>query len=250
MALEIISPRQSFIQFGETGIVDHCIYGNVRFCLPVYSDDDIAFQLIVRGTVEEIDALCGVYGTDVNIGLVDDCDDEYFSIEFTANPYTSYQPEIYRLNDTQALINWTYGFPLFTNAYAIEECFRIRVQIGSEQFCSNCFKRTNDNCYTSVVEYSCDENAFGFNYCQSGAVDDGALTCEPTVVQFTNASILTIPYTAELMAKYGSAPTIQVWISDGTDLVNMGITATFDTYPPTSLNFDFGGPASGIVVIK
>jgi hypothetical protein len=30
----------------------------------------------------------------------------------------------------------------------------------------------------------------------------------------------------------------------------MGITATFDAYPPNVLGFDFGGPASGIIVIR
>jgi hypothetical protein len=50
---------------------------------------------------------------------------------------------------------------------------------------------------------------------------------------------------------YGDFPTVQVWIYDGTgQLLNMAITAAFDTYPPTMINLDFGGVASGIVVIR
>jgi hypothetical protein len=148
------------------------------------------------------------------------------------------------------LVNWSHGFPGFTGVIAANECFNVRVEIGAQQFCSNCFERTTDDCFTSVVEYGCDENCFGFNYCSSGAVDEDTLTCEPTIITFTNVATLTVPYTQMLMDKYGAAPTIQVWISDGTNLVNMGITATLDTYPPTVLSFDFGGPASGIVVVK
>lgn len=249
MAYEIISPTQSFVQFSETGRIDHCIFDRLNFCLPVFEDNDVAFQFIIVGTSTEIDALCGVYGSPLAIGIVSACDDEDFLLEFTANPYNDV-PEISRLSEEQLLVNWAHGVPGFTSVIGYNECFKIRVQIGLIQFCSNCFERTSDNCFTSVIEYSADENAFGFNYCGSGTAVEGELSCEPTIVTFTNQSTLSIPYTASLQAAYGSVPTVQVWISDGTNLVNMGITATFDAYPPNVLGFDFGGPASGIIVIR
>lgn len=249
MAYEIISPAQSFVQFSETGRIDHCIFDRLNFCLPVFESGDVAFQFIVVGTDSEIDALCGVYGTPISIGIVRACDDPDFLLEFTANPYNDV-PEIYRLSDTQLLVNWAHGIPGFTSVIEFNECFKIRVQIGLSQFCSNCFERTTDDCFTSVIEYGCDENCYGFNYCGSGTTTETEISCEPTIVTFTNQSTLSISYTASLRAKYGDVPTIQVWISDGTNLVNMGITATFDAYPPNVLGFDFGGPASGIVVIR
>lgn len=249
MAYSIQSPPQSFVQFSETGVIDHCLFDNLRFCLPVYEPNDVAFQVYINGTDSEIDALCGVYGAPIAIGIVNACDDEDFLLEFTANPYNDV-PELFRLSDTQLLVNWAHGVPGFTSVIGYNECFKIRIQIGLFQFCSNCFERTSDNCFTSVIEYSADENAFGFNYCGSGAATDGDLSCEPTIVTFTNQSTLSIPYTASLQAKYGSVPTVQVWVSDGTNLVNMGITATFDAYPPSVLGFDFGGEASGIIVIR
>ncbi len=249
MAYSITSPAQSFIQFGETGVIDHCIFDNLRFCMPVFQPDDVAFQFIINGTSAEIGALCGAYGIPVLIGIVRACDDEDFLLEFTANPYNDV-PEIIRLSDTQVLVNWSHGVPGFTSVIGYNECFKIRVEVGDVQSCSNCFERTSDNCFTSVIEYSADENAFGFNYCGSGSTDPEELSCEPTIITFTNQSTLTVPYTASLQAAYGPVPTIQVWISDGTNLVNMGSTATFDTYPPNVLGFDFGGPASGIIVIK
>jgi hypothetical protein len=249
MAYSITSPAQSFIQFSETGIIDHCIFDNLRFCLPVYEDRDVAFQVYINGTDSEIDALCGVYGSPISIGIVNTCDDADFLLEFTANPYNDL-PEIFRLGDTQLLLNWSHGVPGFTNVISYGECFKIRIQIGLTKFCSNCFERTSDNCFTSVIEYSADENAFGFNYCGGGATAAGELTCEPLIIPFENQSTMSIPYTQMLRDSYGEVPTVQVWISDGTNLVNMGITATFDAYPPNVLGFDFGGVASGIIVIK
>lgn len=249
MSLSITSPRNSFVQFSETGIVDNCIFDNIRICLPVYDDRDIAFQVFLNGTVEEINLFCGIYGEDVRIGIVDECDDADFLLEFTAAPYSDV-PEIFRLSDTQMLINWAHGVPGFTSVRNVGQCFRIRIQIGDMKVCSNCFERTADNCFTSVIEYGSDENSFGFNYCYSGSEAVSTISCEPTIIQFTNVSTLTIPYTQSLKDAYGDAPSVQIWISDGTSLVNMGITATFDTYPVNTISADFGGPASGIIVIR
>lgn len=249
MSLSIQSPRNSFVQFSETGIVDHCIFDNIRICLPVYDDRDIAFQVFLNGTAEEITLFCGIYGESVRIGIVDDCDDEDCLLEFTAAPYSDV-PEIFRLSDTQMLINWSHGVPGFTSVRTIGQCFRIRIQIGDMKACSNCFERTADNCFTSVIEYGSDENSFGFNYCYSGAEGESTISCEPTIVQFTNVSTLTIPYTQSLKDSYGLAPSVQIWVSDGTSLVNMGVTATFDSYPVNTISADFGGPASGIIVIR
>lgn len=218
-------------------------------CLPVVEDTDIAFQFYVNGTEEEIDLLCGVYSIPVQIGIVADCDDEDFLLEFTGNPYGD-QPDLFRLSATQMLVNWPHGVPGFAGVRTVGQCFKIRVQVGDQKFCSNCLERSADSCFTSVLEYGNDENYAGFNYCEAGAVNEETISCAPTIIQFTNQSTLTIPYTQALKDAYGDAPSVAVWISDGTSLVNMGITATFDTYPVNTISVDMGGPASGIVVIR
>jgi hypothetical protein len=44
---------------------------------------------------------------------------------------------------------------------------------------------------------------------------------------------------------------VQAWVYDGMgQLVNMGITIAFDTYPTTVINLDFGGVSTGIVIIR
>lgn len=250
MAYSIHSPAQSFVQFSETGVISHCVFENLRFCLPVYADNDVAFQFYINGTESEIDALCGVYGSPIAIGIVNACDDEDFLLEFTANPYNDV-PNMFRLSPTQMLVNWSHGFPGFTGVIGFGECFKVRVQIGLTQFCSNCFERTADNCFTSVVEYGCDENCFQFNYCGSGAAEEEELSCEPTIITFTNQSTLSVPYTQSLKDKYGDVPNVTAWIADGSgDLINMSITIAFDAYPVNQINADFGGNASGILVIK
>jgi hypothetical protein len=251
MALSIQTPAQSFVRFDEDGTFTHCIFGDYTFPLPVYEYTDIAFQFFLNGTSEEIDAICGAYGESVRVGIVAECDDPDFLVEFTGNPYNDV-PEIYRLSDTQLLVNWAHGLPGFDSVRAVDECFYIRIQVGETTFCSNVLKRISDNCYTSVIDYTAEENAFGFNYCSSGAIsggDDGD-ACEPTIIQFTNVSTLTVPYTQSLKDRYGDVPSVQIWISDGTNLVNMGITATFDDVPVNIISADFGGPASGIMVLR
>lgn len=247
--MQIQSPTHSFVQFNETGTFEHCVFGTYTVPLPVVLYTDVAFQFYLLGTSSELDAICGVYGEEIRVGIVSECDDADFLTEFTGAPYSD-EAEIYRLSDTQLLVNWAHGLPGFDSVVAVGECFRIRIQIGEETWCSNVHKRSSDSCFTSVIDYTNDENYAGFNYCSSGAVGETEISCEPTIIQFTNQSTLTIPYTQSMRDSYGDIPDVQAWISDGTNLVNMGITATFDDYPVNTISFDFGGPASGIIRIR
>jgi hypothetical protein len=54
-----------------------------------------------------------------------------------------------------------------------------------------------------------------------------------------------------LRDKYGPVPNVSAWIDDGSgNLLNMSITIAFDGYPVNVINADFGGLATGILVIK
>ena len=256
MALTIISPQHSFIRFNEAAADALCIWGTINFCLPVYDPEDIYFQFVIEGTEDEIDSLCTQTGGEVTIQLVTDCNTDPL-ITFTE------RPERYRLSATQVIYNWTHGVPGFISVVTVGVCFKIQVTVQATPYgypmetlvaCSNCFERIANECFTSVIEYGNDDDAFGFKYCNSGDIETdppASIDCSPTIVTFVSVGTLAIPYTAFLKAKYGVFPTVQVWIYDGAgQLVNMGITAAFDTYPPTMINLDFGGTASGIVVIR
>lgn len=249
MAIRIISPTNSFVRFSEACSTTDCNFGSVEFNLPVADSEDVSFQWVIEtDTEEEADALCTQDGSGIEVSLVDDCAYGAGLIDFTE------LPERFRLSTTQILFNWQHGFPGFPGPILPEQCFKIRVTVDGVQFCSNCFQRVIETCYTSVLEYGNDEDAFGFKYCAGGAVPSGGdtpVSCEPTEVSFVNVPTLTIPYTAMLQDQYGTIPTIQVWIFDEMgQLVNMSTQVKFDAYPPTQLLFDFGGPASGKIVIR
>ena len=257
MAITVISPQHSFVRFGETAAAPLCIWGNINFCLPVYDQDDVYFQIVVSGTEDEIDSLCNPYGSEIEVSLVNTCGGASI-LTFTE------KPDRFRLSTTQVLYNWQHGLPNFTSVISVGECFHIKIVVEATPYgypdetvvkCSNCFERIAEDCYTSVVEYGNDEDGFGFKYCYGGDVDNPDnpidLDCSPTIVTFTGVGTVAIPYTALLQAKYGVFPTVQVWVYDGTgQLINMGITAAFDTYPPTMINIDLGGISNGIVVIR
>lgn len=247
MALEIISPTNSFVQFDTSETIESCDYRDIELCLPVYEDDDVSFQFVIEtDTVEEADALCSLTNEGFEIGIVSSCADGLL-LPFTENP------ERFRISDFQVLYNWANGLPGFSTVIGVGDCFHIKVIIQEQSFCSNCFQRISDPCHTSVIEYGNDDNAFGFNYCNSAAVGtSGDVTdCDPTFVSFTNQSTLTVPYTASMVAKYGNVPTIKVWIYDvNGELVNMSVRQALDTYPPTQILIDFGGPATGVLKIN
>lgn len=247
MGLTVITPTNSFVRFDNEAPENHCIHGVFNTCLPVFAESDVAFQFVVEAdTVEEANDLCSVYTSGIIIGLVSDCDQEDLDVLFEE------EPERYRISSLQVLFNWSHGLPGMLGFYDPGDCFHIRITVDDTDYCSNCFQRIPNDCFTSVVEFGNDENFAGFNYCNAGeATVDGSVTCEPTIIEFVNKETLSVPYTTFLQTQYGTVPTVQTWIYDGSgDLVNMGITATFDAMPPTMINFDFGGLASGVIVIR
>lgn len=245
MGLSIVTPVSSFVRFDGENIVTHCIHGTFKQCLPVYAEADIAFQFIVQADTEaEADALCSPYNSNLQIGLVRECDQETFDVEFDE------LPDRYRISPLQVLYNWEHGFPGMISEMEMGECFHVRVIVGEVTDCSNCFQRVPEDCFTSVVEYGNDENFAGFNYCNGDGIDADVDDCDPTVIEFTNKESLSIPYTAQMVDKYGQVPTVQVWIYVDGELQNVGVVTSFDAMPPNFINVGFGGNSSGIIIVR
>jgi hypothetical protein len=247
MAYQIISPAQSFVQFNEGDLYTSCELAPVHLCLPVYDEGDVWFQFVLRADSDaEADALCDLDNALVRLGIVRDCGDGLL-IEFAE------KPERYRIGALDVLFNWQHGMPDFATEINGGECFKIKVLVGDDYaFCSNCFQRILDDCHTSVVEYGNDDNFAGFNYCNGEPISTSEGACDPTFIEFGPEETKTIAYTASLLAKYGNFPTIEVWGYIGSDLVRMtqGIEIKADGYPPSTINFDFGGELSGIIKIR
>jgi len=249
MAYRVLTPTNSFVRFDGAYTFQTCLHGEITECLPVYEESDIAFQFIVEAdTVEEADALCDPYVSGVDMGIVFICGgDGPFVAEFEE------RPDRFRISSTQILYNWTHGVPGMIGNVDIGECFFIQIIIEGVRNCCNCCQRIPYPCYTSVIEYRNEKSFAGFNYCNVGAADSGDVvtSCEPEVYSFTNQDTLTIPYSRSLSDRFGPVPTVQAWIYDEFGvLTNMGIVATFDAMPPTSITFNFGGTASGIVILR
>lgn len=246
MGILIISPPNSFVQFNESEQITDCIWPEQTEVLICVEDNDWNFQWILQtDTKAEADALCADMGANVKCGIALNCGSDNL-ITFTD------APERFRLDDTHVLYNWIYGFPLFGSVIPDAGCFLFTVDVtaSSIKFCSSIFKRFLNGCFTSVLDYTNDDNFAGFNYCGGSVVQETA-DCTPLEITFSNQTTLTIPYTAALIAKYGIVPTVQVWILDtitGT-LVDMGIRVSFDAFPPTEIFVDLGGPASGVLKI-
>lgn len=245
MPYQISTSRFSFIQFAESDLIESCNFSDSDMCLPVYDENDIWFQFVITaGTQDEADDLCDITNSNVVLGIVQSCSDG-FLLQF------SQKPSRYRLNATQVLYYWPHGLPGFASYIDIGECFHIKVSVFAQTFCTNCLQRIKDTCFTSVIEYTNNENAFDFNYCASETAQQGGsqTDCDPLVIEFTLQDTMTIPWTAYLQNKYGDTPTIQVWIYDGSELVAAGLRVALDQFPPTEIRIDFGGTASGIVKI-
>src|SRR5688500_6561633 len=119
MAYSILTPANSFIRFDAESF-PHCIWGTNNLCLPVYAETDIAFQFVIQAdTAEEASALCTPYGSGIDMGIVRDCDQEGFDLEFADSP------DRYRISDRQVLFNWPHGMPGMTGEIEVGECFFI-----------------------------------------------------------------------------------------------------------------------------
>lgn len=247
MAYRISSSQFSFIQFDETDNIVDCEFTTQEMCLPVFDVNDVWFQFNIESDTEvESDALCVVGQEPITLGLIHDCNNV---------PLVTFveKPTRYRVSPTKVLYVWEQGLPAFFNYIDVGECFHILITmptVSDQSFCSNCLQRIGDDCHTSVLEYSNDENAFGFNYCAGDDLGQDAAECEPTIIEFTNQATLTIPWTAFLQDKYGETPNVQVWTYDTNgELVAMGQRVALDNIPPTEIRIDFGGVSSGFIKI-
>lgn len=259
MSVRIRSPRFSFVQLAsaEYGYVPEtygsCNFPDAQFCLPVFAYDDIAFMFILEADTEaEADELCVLGEPDkVEVGLVRECGDD-FDIAFADQ---ALRPEKSRISPTQVLYKWAHGFPGFDAEYALEDCFKAKVvahmDSGDVVACSNCFQRIAEDCFTSLLEYGSEQNIFGFNYCDGVVEDEEIPICsDPTIIEFTDALTLNIPYTSAMKQMYGEVPTVEIWIFDGTNYTKAFIQAGFDAYPPTAIIADLGGAATGFIKIS
>lgn len=164
MPLTIINNPNSFVQFGAADSFTHCVFGEVRQCLPVYDSGDLSFQILVdAGNSSDAALLCELGGDAVLLEIMRDCDDAV-PVATAGDVF-----ETVRIGATVIAFNFHFPLPGFPYSLKDGECFYLRASIDASPFlleaCSNCMQRITNDCFTSVIKYRCDEDAFGFVYC-------------------------------------------------------------------------------------
>ncbi len=178
--MEFINPKYSFVKFGEPESIISCCEGQSIFCIPVVEENDTFFQFSLKGdtplegyqifnapaSTVQLKLLKGIGNTPETVGVnvlrnwtVDD------SLVF----------ERFRATDLETVFIWKNVFKNIVSFVKCNECFElaVTVSIGDTTITrvSSCFVRSCDSCYTSVLEYSGDQDDFGFRYCNGEAVN-------------------------------------------------------------------------------
>jgi len=75
------------------------------------------------------------------------------------------------------------------------------------------------------------------------------MCCPYTIVPFVNEASKEIPYSAAMMAAYGSTPNTQVFYKEGTEYA-LSDDANRVDFNGVRILVDFGGPNTGIIKIS
>jgi hypothetical protein len=167
MAVTISSPQFSFVQFGTT--TDPC--SGYPPCLPVNDLSDLQFTVLayVTGSTDKANFLSNSYAVALE-GLHTNNFEPSFIMSWEglySHPSPS-DPDVYVGYGVYASTEVTF------NALAYDTCF----SLGFYQYTperpytylrelfttSTCFIKTSDTCYTSIIQYGNNSNAFGFYF--------------------------------------------------------------------------------------
>jgi hypothetical protein len=168
----IVKQTFSFVQFGNE------IDGDI---IPVLDPLDYAFQVLFLGTAEEAAALAASEALMFlvkNDAVITDAPSLAANtlIDFGADPGPNIKPILYRVAETKVLVYWPYGFPGFADVVSSGQCFKLCLKMVDSDanpvyYLSNSFTRITDEKFTSQLEYSCDDDAYDFIYCNFDIVN-------------------------------------------------------------------------------
>jgi hypothetical protein len=174
MAVQLINKKFSFLQFGfDTNTVATCGCDNCY--LPVLEDADIAFQVLLKTTTAlEATNIMLLTEDKFNLCLLNNAtvtDSSTFNAAIKHN-YVAENIHFARhqISPTEIVLYWPHGIFDLVSFVLIEEVFRLGIKIEITtgvfiEFPSNRLYRTDDKCFTSRLTYSCDEDSYGFVYC-------------------------------------------------------------------------------------
>lgn len=150
-----IDCENSFITFNEVIYLTQRDCAIIRpFCLPVFEPSDISFQIQIDTDIEEFTTQTPI--VEVQVG-----ETKYNVTEATVN--------IELIADTIYSVSYVFEGSNLLDNVDIGECFNIVIsfEVDEVRYTSTsitCLQRVADTCFTSKLEYSNNENAFGFIY--------------------------------------------------------------------------------------
>jgi hypothetical protein len=183
MAIRIISPTYSFVQFGQSESIQGCCTEEELCALPVAEETDLYFQFsIVADNAEEIQAVNDITLSDIHLyGMSGEGNEGLPIFTNLVRNWTQEDELQFEKFITGALeITYLWRHPLYDvkTLFACNGCFQLGIYIepflvGATEYnfnaISNVFKHVCDSCYTAVIEYSNKKDYAGFRYCN---IDD------------------------------------------------------------------------------
>lgn len=153
--------------------------------LPVYAASDVAFQLQLSGSAQEISDLCVGY-KDIKLKLLAGCD--YRAATDSPDMIRTYTGifKVWIRGTTEAILYWPHGLPGIDEDIECDGCFQLAVQVGDALYPSACLKRICDPCHTALLEYYCEENAYGFQYCDTDILNRARVPVKLSKSQITD----------------------------------------------------------------
>lgn len=148
----------SFVQEFSESTPSGCAQ-SINSCLPVYGVQDVSFQFIHKH---------GLAVSTYSLQLVKDGVEVGDRVTGLSKVQVS-RPDIDPIFEVSVVFVTSINLTDFENVIDIGECFKIRLygtSIYGEYalFDTNCFIRIEEECYSSVISYRCNENSFGFYY--------------------------------------------------------------------------------------
>lgn len=174
MAIELVSPKYSFIRFAEEPLEEGCCDDNDVFLLPLVEETDCYFQVIFNcADAIEAGAVMTMANEDFRLMLLRGTSNDPGDIPDIIKDFTGEEGlffERYRTGETTVVALWKNPLTDILNLIDCDECFQLALQADIPEndvilAISSPFKRYCDDCDLNVFEYYGEEDYTEFIYC-------------------------------------------------------------------------------------
>jgi hypothetical protein len=174
--ISISSPKYSFVRFNLPDN-NSCCPNEKDYCIPVVDQGDVRFQFqILTDTKEEADQVMAIDDEDCQLWILNGSSNipatAAANIVRDLTTDDSLYFKRFRTGIREVTFIWDSPLQNITSLIDINGCFQLAVDIINEivsdfVYVSNCFKLVPADCYLTLLEYRCNEDQFGFKYCNT-----------------------------------------------------------------------------------